>query len=76
MSLGNIYLNLNKLDEAGRCFALALNSENPRTLAGAYHYLYLILMDIVNKQIIYFLGIVTFTVYARSLFGCVSSFPL
>ena len=34
MSLGNIYLNLNKLDEAGRCFALALNSENPRTLAG------------------------------------------
>ena len=42
MSLGNIYLNLNKLDEAGRCFALALNSENPRTLAGAYHYLYLL----------------------------------
>lgn len=29
-----------------------------------------------NKQIIYFLGIVTFTVYARSLSGCVSSFPL
>ena len=50
MSLGNIYLNLNKLDEAGRCFALALNSENPRTLAGAYHYLYLLEKDVYKRQ--------------------------
>ena len=42
MSLGNIYLNQNKLDEAKRCFTLALKSERPRTLAGAYHYLYLL----------------------------------
>lgn len=42
MSLGNIYLNQNKLDEAKRYFTLALKSERPRTLAGAYHYLYLL----------------------------------
>lgn len=42
MSLGDIYLNLNELDEAKRYFTLALNSERSRTLAGAYHYLYLL----------------------------------
>lgn len=42
MSLGNVYLNQNKLDEAKRYFTLALKSERPRTLAGAYHYLYLL----------------------------------
>lgn len=42
MSLGNIYLNQNKLDGAKRYFTLALKSERPRTLAGAYHYLYLL----------------------------------
>ncbi len=42
MSLGNIYLNQNKLAEAKRDFTLALKSERPRTLAGAYHYLYLL----------------------------------
>jgi len=42
MSLGNIYLSLNEPDEAKKCFSLALSSEKPHTLAGAYHYLYLL----------------------------------
>ncbi|WP_274972144.1 tetratricopeptide repeat protein [Bacteroides fluxus] len=42
MSLGNIYLNQNKIDEAKKCFDLALSSDRPYTLAGAYHYLYLL----------------------------------
>ena len=42
LSLGNIYLSMNRFDEARKCFELALASERNYTQAGAYHYLYLL----------------------------------
>lgn len=42
LSLGNIYLSINRLNEARECFELALTSERNFTKAGAYHYLYLL----------------------------------
>lgn len=42
LSLGDIYLKVNKLEEAEKCFEWTLSSKNLYTQAGAYHYLYLL----------------------------------
>lgn len=42
LSLGDVYLRMNRLEEAENCFIQASKSERAHTRSGAYHYLYIL----------------------------------